>query len=42
LREFHFDGLRGLIVWNEVFSRVGQGPLYRLIALWSTTLYFEI
>lgn len=30
LGELHVDGLRGLIVWNNIFSRVVQGPLYGL------------
>lgn len=30
LGELHVDGLRGLIVWNNIFSRVVQGPLYAL------------
>jgi hypothetical protein len=39
LRELHFDGSGRLVVWNEILCRVGKGPLYRLIPLWSATLY---
>lgn len=31
LRELHVDGLRGLVVWNNILSRVVQGPLYALV-----------
>ena len=36
LRELHVDGLRGLILWNNILSRVVQGPF-----IWTHSVFTE-